>query len=96
VTLASFIGRGLEKAATDPQEVARYLGKIGRKLEDARRSSNHLDTRFDIAFEALLQIAICALRANGYRTTAAAGHQQIAIQLLPKSIGIETGSRHSR
>ncbi|MGQ0545562.1 MAG: hypothetical protein ACT4P3_09555 [Betaproteobacteria bacterium] len=29
--------------------------------------------------------------ANGYRTTTGAGHQQIAIQLLPKSIGIDPG-----
>jgi len=45
--------------------------------------------RFHIAFEALLQIALVALRANGYRTTSDSGHQQLAIQLLPKSIGID-------
>jgi len=67
MTLANLLGKGLEKAETDAREVTRYLDKIGRKLEDARRTSNHLDTRFDIAFEALLQIAICALRVNGYR-----------------------------
>jgi hypothetical protein len=92
MTLANLVGKGLEKAETDADEVARYLEKIGRKLEDSKRTDNYLDTRFDIAFEALLQIAICALRVNGYRTTSAAGHQQVAIQLLPKSIGIETGS----
>jgi len=92
MTLANLLGKGLEKAETDAREVTRYLDKIGRKLEDARRTSNHLDTRFDIAFEALLQIAICALRVNGYRTTTAAGHQQVAIQLLPKSIGIDAGT----
>lgn len=92
MTLANLVGKGLEKADTDAAEVMRYLDKIGRKLEDAKRSSNYLDTRFDIAFEALLQIAICALRVNGYRTTTAAGHQQVAIQLLPKSIGIDTAA----
>jgi hypothetical protein len=92
VTLANLLGKGLEKAETDAAEVQRYLDKIGRKLEDAKRSSNHLDTRFDIAFEALLQIAICALRVNGYRTTSAAGHQQVAIQLLPKSIGTDVAT----
>jgi hypothetical protein len=85
-------GKGLEKAETDAAEVARYLEKIRRKLEDGKRAANHADTRFDIAFEALLQIAICALRVNGYRTTTAAGHQQGAIQLLPKSIGIDPGA----
>lgn len=51
MALANLIGKGLEKADTDAAEVARYLEKIGRKLEDAKRSSNHLDTRFDIAFD---------------------------------------------
>lgn len=89
MTLANLVGKGLEKADTDGGEIGRYLEKIRRKLEDSKRESNHADTRFDVAFEALLQIAICALRVNGYRTTSAAGHQQVAIQLLPKSIGIE-------
>ena len=92
MTLANLVGKGLEEAGTDPEEIGRYLEKIGRKLEDSKRASNHADTRFDIAFEALLQVAICALRANGYRTTSAAGHQQVAIQLLPKSIGIDAGA----
>lgn len=92
MTLANLVGKGLDTAETDAAEIARYLEKIRRKLEDSKRESNHADTRFDIAFEALLQIAICALRVNGYRTTSAAGHQQVAIQLLPKSIGIEPGA----
>jgi hypothetical protein len=92
MTLANLLGKGLEQAQTDAAEVSRYLEKIRRKLEDSKRQTNHADTRFDIAFEALLQIAICALRVNGYRTTSAAGHQQVAIQLLPKSIGIEAGA----
>lgn len=85
------LGRGLEKAEASRDEVGRYLAKIRRKIEDSKRRANHLDTRFDIAFEALLQLALLALRVNGYRTTSAAGHQQIAIQLLPKSIGIDAG-----
>src|SRR5947207_1771930 len=55
MTLANLLGKGLEKAETDAAEVARYLEKIRRKLEDSKRAANHADTRFDIAFEALLQ-----------------------------------------
>ena len=88
MTLDNMVGRGLEKAGSDKREISRYLEKIRRKVEDSRNKTIHLDNRFDIAFEALLQIALAALRANGYRTTSAAGHQQLAIQLLPKSIGI--------
>jgi hypothetical protein len=89
MSLDNLLGRGLEKAATDKAEISRYLAKIRRKLEDSRKSSISLDSRFDIAFEALLQIALAALRVNGYRTTTDAGHQRLAIQLLPKSLGIE-------
>ena len=88
MTLDNLIGRGLEKAESDGEELARYLGRVRRKLEDSRQKNISLDSRFDVAFEALLQIALAALRANGYRTTSGAGHQQLAIQALPKSIGV--------
>ncbi len=89
MTLDNMVGRGLERVDSDRAEIARYLTKIRRKLADSRKDSISLDSRFDIAFEALLQIALVALRANGYRTTSDSGHQQLAIQLLPKSIGID-------
>ena len=89
MTLDNMVGRGLERADSDRGEIGRYLTKIRRKLADSRKDSISLDSRFDIAFEALLQIALVSLRANGYRTTSDAGHQQLAIQLLPKSIGID-------
>jgi len=89
MTLDNLVGRGLEKAAADREELARYLARIGRKLADSRQGSISLDSRFDLAFEALLQIALAALRANGYRTTSAAGHQQLALQALPKSLGLD-------
>jgi hypothetical protein len=88
MTLDNMVGRGLEKAGADKREISRYLEKIRRKVADSRNKTIHLDNRFDLAFEALLQIALAALRANGYRTTSEAGHQRLAIQLLPKSIGI--------
>ena len=90
MTLDNMLGKGLEKAATDREEIARYLTKIQRRIEDCGKNNISLDSRFDIGFEALLQIALAALRANGYRTTSQAGHQQVAIQLLPRTIGIES------
>ena len=89
MTLGDLVGRGLERAESGRDEIARYLTKIRRKIADSKKDSISLDSRFDIAFEGLLQIALAALRANGYRTTSDAGHQQLAIQLLPKSIGID-------
>ena len=89
MTLDDMVGRGLEKSASSRDEIARYLAKIRRKVADSKKDSISLDSRFAIAFEGLLQIALAALRANGYRTTSEAGHQQLAIQLLPKSIDID-------
>ena len=89
MTLANMVGRGLERAEPDRQEISRYLIKIRRRTEDAAKSAVSLESRFDIAFEALLLIALAALRANGYRATSEAGHQRLVIRLLPESIGID-------
>lgn len=51
MTLDNLIGRGLEKAQTDGEELGRYLERIQRKLSDSRQSSISLDSRFDVAFE---------------------------------------------
>lgn len=90
MSLDNLVGKGLEKAATDVGEVARYLAMIEAKLKDSKNPSISLVSRFDLAFESLLQIAVLSLRVNGYRTTSQAGHQQLAIQTLPKSIGLNT------
>ncbi len=89
MTLDNLVGKGLERAPASKEEISRYLAKIRRKIADCKQKTLSLDTRFDTAFAALLQVALAALRANGYRTTSEAGHQQIAIQLLPKTIGID-------
>ena len=54
MTLDNMLGKGLEKAATDKGEIARYLTKIRRRVEDSKKSNISLDSRFDIGFEALL------------------------------------------
>jgi hypothetical protein len=89
VTLDNLIGRGLEREATDRAEVARFLARIERKLTDSRSNAISLDSRFDLAWEAVLQMGLTALRANGLRTTSQAGHQALAIQTLDKSIGVD-------
>jgi hypothetical protein len=91
MSLDNLVGRGLEKAQADREELTRFLDRIRRKLADSRQTNISLDSRFDVAFEALLQIALAALRANGYRTTSGVGHQQMAIQALPRTIGIPQG-----
>ena len=76
----------LGKEPTDRDEIGRYLGKINQRITDAAKRSVGLDSTFDIAYEGVLQIAIVALRAEGFRVRATSGHQQIAIQSLPLTL----------
>jgi hypothetical protein len=88
VSLDNLVGRGLEREPTDRVEIGRLLSKIERRLADSRSSTISLDSRFDLAWEAVLQIALTALRASGFRTTSQAGHQALAIQTLDRTIGV--------
>lgn len=88
MSLDNLVGRGLEKEPTDAEEIARFLRKIDRKLADSRSRAISPDSRFDLAWEAVLQVALAALRANGFRATSQAGHQAIAIQTLDRSVGV--------
>jgi|SRR3990172_7239074 len=82
------IGRLKPHSAT-VQELARLLESAASSLEDARRKENHAISRFDLAYKSLMQSALAALMANGYRpSTSEPGHQQTMIQALPKTIGV--------
>ena len=78
----------LEREPADKGEVQRFLGKIHQRLADAAARTVSLDSTFDIAYEGVLQIALVALRAEGYRVRNVPGHQQTAIQSLTISLGI--------
>lgn len=77
----------------DRAEVARLLAAAERNLVDAARASNSTETRFDCAYRAIMQSALVALHANGYRPdNKRPGHHAVAIQSLTLTVGIE-GSR---
>jgi len=49
------------------------------------------ETRFDAAYKAIMQVALAALMANGFRPdTNRPGHHMTVLQSLPKSIGLAT------
>ena len=87
MTLENLIGKGLQREPTSAEEIRRFLAKIGTKLTDAGRDSISLDSRFDLAYEALLQIGLAALRANNLRPDSRGGHHVLALQTLHNSIG---------
>jgi len=87
MTLDSLVGKGLEREPSDAEELERFLSKIDTKLQDARISRVSLDSRFDIAYEAALQIGLVALRAHDLRPDSRGGHHILALQTLVTTIG---------
>ncbi len=87
MTLENLIGKGLQREPASVEEIRRFLAKIGTKLKDAGKDSISLDSRFDLAYEALLQIGLAALRANNLRPDSRGGHHVLALQTLHNSIG---------
>lgn len=87
MTLENLIGKGLQREPTSQAEIARFRAKVATKLADAQSTTLSLDTRFDVAYEALLQIGLAALRANGFRADSRGGHHVLALQTLATTIG---------
>lgn len=89
MSLDNLVGRTLERAAPERAGIARMLAAAGRNLADARLQALSAENRFDAAYKAILQCAMVALRANGFRTlTSQPGHHQTALQSLPLTIGL--------
>jgi hypothetical protein len=87
MTLDNLIGKGLTREPTDREEMLRFREKIRTKLRDCRTRDLSLDSRFDLAYEALLQIGVAALRANGLRPDSRGGHHVMALQTLNLTVG---------
>jgi uncharacterized protein (UPF0332 family) len=90
MTLKNLAGIGrLKPHSVTAKELARLLDSAAISLADAKNDANHAISRFDLAYKSLMQSALAALMANGYRpSTHEPGHQQTMIQTLPKTIGL--------
>lgn len=74
---------------TNREEIARLLAAVRRNMKDARLTSISPESRFDIAYKAVMQCALIAVMANGFRpSTSEPGHHATVIQSLPKTIGL--------
>ena len=70
-------------------EISRLIAAAKRNLKDAKREENSAETRFDCAYKAIMQCALIAMMAAGYRpATNAPGHYQTMIQSLPLTLGV--------
>jgi len=82
------LGR-LKPHSPAPEEVKRLLDAASVSVAEAKLAHLSRATRLDLAYKALMQSALAALMANGYRpATSEPGHQQTTIQMLPLTIGL--------
>ena len=89
MSLENLLGRSLERVEPERAGIARMLAAAERNLADAQLAGLSAENRFDAAYKAIMQSAMAALRANGYRTlTSQPGHHQTALQTLPLTIGL--------
>lgn len=79
----------LKEHPADAAEVQRLLAAARRNLADARVTAISSETRFDAAYKAVMQAALAALMAHGYRPdTNRPGHHVTVVQGLTLTIGL--------
>jgi hypothetical protein len=79
----------LKEHPPDAAEVHRLLVAAGRNIADARVTTISPETRFDAAYKAVMQAALAALMAHGYRPdTNRPGHHVTVVQGLTLTIGL--------
>lgn len=79
----------LKRHTTDRAEIGTLLAAARRNLGDARAENISTENRFDAAYKCIMQCALSALMASGFRpNTKGPGHHQTVIQALPKTIGL--------
>lgn len=79
----------LKRHTTDAKEVGNLLAAARRNVADARAQNISVENRFDAAYKCIMQSALVALLASGFRPdTKAPGHHQTVVQSLPKTVGL--------
>lgn len=70
-------------------EIERLLAAVRRNLQDASVAGLSDETRFDAGYKAIMQCALAALAACGYRPASnVPGHHQTMIASLSLTIGL--------
>lgn len=93
MTLENLLQIGkLKPHEASQEELRRLLAAARRNLKDAQLAGLSAESRFDIAYKAVMQCALLAMMAHGYRpSTNEPGHHALVIQSLPKTLGISAG-----
>ena len=79
----------LEEHETDASQVQKMLDSCSRCIADAREETISPESRLDIAYRGIMQLAMVSLWANGFRPSKSKpGHHQTMIQSLVHSVGL--------
>jgi hypothetical protein len=91
MSLQNLLGISLEQITPQKETVQRLLDGAARHIADAKVKAISAETRFSSAYTAIRMLADVGLHAQGYRTlTSKPGHQQTAIQTLPKTLEVDS------
>ncbi len=74
----------LRKEAPDTKEFAGLQQSGLKRLADAEKPANSLESRFDLAYNAAHALCLAALRRTGYRAT----NRYIVFQVLPHTLSL--------
>ena len=78
----------LDKMPFSAALLQKMLATAHTRLQDAQRTNNSPETRFDCAYTAIRAVADAALHAQGWRTsTSKPGHHQTTIGCLVHTLG---------
>ena len=90
MTLQNLLRIGKLKAHTvTALEIRQLLAAVERNFADAAVAQVSDETRFDAAYKAVMQCALAAMLAAGYRpSTSEPGHHVTLIQSLPLTLGV--------
>lgn len=90
ITLQNLVGISLDAIEVDRYMIRRLMEAAQSSLKDAKHEFNSNESRFDLAYKAIMQLANAALQAKGYRVlTSKPGHHQLMLQALPLTIGLD-------
>lgn len=90
MSLDNLVGKGLKLQAATRDDVARVVAAAETSLADAGQPGISAMGRFDSAYRCIMQCALAALMAHGFRPDKKQpGHHQLMIQLLPKTLGTD-------
>ncbi len=78
----------IRRHETSPEEIASLLAIAGRDIAQSQIPGLGAEWRFDISYNAALQLAVASLAASGYRAERQNKHQR-SIECLAFTVGLD-------